>query len=518
MSDYTGLVAEVDAKTKIPDKQLEAIMTAYPSCWGYAAPFTNKQGVRKLQIATVKLPEGWSAKDIQDMKAQVQDGMPEMMEYFGKFPANIDDVCMQPFPLLENDKGNVTLCLFMEGDYDHWKKEDEENHTNLTPEYICYRDKIAPLILKLETQCRGDVNQIVKELADPVYRDILEGTFDKRGVMYFLAESGVSQLIEDQNDKRKDEDWGSVSNDIPEVPATEEVEVKEPEKEPEKELSLAEKRKLRQANADKAAQKTIEGVHATTTTSKPINQALKNSTAAAPKGPFIFTLPKSITTEAEAKTYWQTNAGTCPDMWKVKQANGTWAPSYTAGFPYEKFAKNSIIRDKYNADGTLKSSGKGFAALDDVATGKDKGPVATPVGPHPDAPRPGPAPAKIPVIPSAVRDKVLEELLKLDLKSRKIMSNDEIKAAEAKHSTFLAQLKNIPREELWRLSYEELDKLNRTYPDFGSGWIFALRSFEMQNYKPAKEPKKEETGNEPVQPEQELTLAQKRALRKKAAA
>lgn len=516
--DSKGLIVELAANTTIPGKQLEAIMTAYPTCWGYAAPTQDKQGNKRLTTGTMRLPEGCVPKDIQDMKAQLR-GTPEMMEFFGKFPDNTDDVCMQPFPLLEDDKGNTKLCLFMEGDFGDWAKEDEPNHS---PEYICYRDKISPLVNSLSEMLGGNVNKIVKKLGQTEFQDILAGTFGDRGVIYFLSDGGDSQLIEGNNDKRKDEDWGGVSNDIPEVPATEEVieEKEEVVEEPVKELSLAEKRKLRQANADNAAKQTVEGVRNTTASPKPVNQQaiksdLKNSTAApAPKGPFLFTLPQSIKTEAEAKTYWQTNFGTCPDMWKHKQADGTWIPSYTAGFPHEKSAKNSIIRDKFNPDGSLKSGGKGFAALDDVATGK--GPTATAIGPHPDAPRHGSAPSKLPIIPSAVRDKVLEELLKLDLKSRKIMSNEEIKTAEAKHSTFHAQLNNQLREELWRLSYEEIDKLNRTYPDFGSGWIFALRSFEMQNYKPAQEPKKEETVDETVQPE--LTLAEKRALRKKAAA
>lgn len=535
MSEYSGLIAELDTNATIPGKQLEAIMTAYPSCWGYAAPITDKQGHKKLLMAATKIPEGWAAKDIQDMKAQLQ-GTPEMMEYFGKFPAHIDDVCMQPFPLLEDDKGNVLLCLLMEGDYDHWKKEDEESHTNLSPEYICYRDMISPLVLKLETHCRGDVSQIVKELADPVYRDILEGTFEKRGVMHFLAYNGASQLIEGENDKRKDEDWGSVSNEVPEIKegtSPEPIEEKIPETAPE--LSLAEKRKLRQANANKAAQQTADGVHATTATPRPVSN-VKNttiseqrirettgtSTAIPPsKGPFLFTLPQTIKTEAEAKNYWQTNFGTCPDMWKHKDKDGNWLPSYTAGFPYEKSAKNSIIRDKFNADGSPKSSGKGFAAIDNLAKGSDFSTQPVPAGGKGAADhdsRPPTTPVKLPLMPTAVRDKVISEITKLDLKSRTIMSNEEIKETEKKLSTFYAQLQNTPVEHLWRLSYAEIDRLNRTYPDFGSVWLFALRNFQIQNWKRPEEPKKEETVVETVLPEAELTLAQKRALRKKPAA
>lgn len=528
MSDYAGLIAEVNAKATIPDKQLEAIMTAYPSCWGYAAPFTNKQGVRKLQIAAVKLPEGWSAKDIADMKAQVDGGMPEMIEYFGKFPDNTDDVCMQPFPLLENDKGGTTLCLFMEGDFDHWRVDDEPN---LTGEYRCYRDKISPLINKLEIQCRGDVNAILKELADPVYKDILEGTYENRGVMYFLADTGHNQIIEDQNEHRKDEDWGGISNEVPDIQINTDTTVEEEiVAEPVKELSLAEKRKLRQQNGGKPATAPAPAAQATTATPRSltagkkdttlseqtIKDSLKGSTApAASKGPFLFTLPSTIRTTDEALAYWKAQAGTCPDNWKHKDEKGNWVPSYKAGFPFEKFTKGSVIREKYNPDGSAKSGAKGFAALDNLAN--DKSSVATAVGPQPDAPRSGAAPSKLPVIPAAVRDKVIAEMIKLDLKSRAIMSNDDIKAVENKHSTFFQQLAQIPPEDLWKMSYEEIHRLNTTYPDFGSVWLFSLRNYQQQNWKAAATTtKKEETATEAVQvePQGELTLAQKRALRK----
>lgn len=534
-AQYSGLIVELSANASIPGKQLEAILNAYPTCWGYAAPVTDKKtGANKMLMAATKLPQGWSAKDLQDMKAQISE-TPEMMEFFGKMPDNIDDVCMQPFPLLENAKGGVTLALFMEGDFDHWAKEDEPN---LSPEYLCYRDKISPLILKLETMCRGDVTAIVKELADPVYRDVLEGTFENRGVIYFLADNGASQLIEGGNDdKRKDEDWGSVSNEVPEVPQVEEVKVDSTPATAKPELTLAEKRKLRQANADAAAQKTVEGVHATTATPKSVlqqkdttlsEQRLKetlntSTTASTSKGPFLFTLPKTIKTTEEALQYWKTNFGTCPNEWKHKDKDSNWLPSYSAGFPYEKSAKGSIIREKYNPDGSTKSGSKGFASLDDIANGK--APVASAVDPHPDATRPASAPSKIPVMPVAVRDKVVSEILKLDLKSRKIQSNEDIKEAEKKHSTLYAQLNNMPVEDLWKLKYEDIDRLNRTYPDFGSVWLFSLRNFQIQNWKILGEsPKKEETVNvqqelnmKAVPEPEQLTLAQKRAARKAAA-
>lgn len=522
-----GLIAELSANCAIPGKQLEAIMTAYPSCWGYAAPLkSSKTGKPVMRVAATKLPQGFSAKDIQDMKAQMEVA-PEMMEFFGGFTnPDTDEVCLQPFPVLEDASGNVTLCLFMEGDFDHWAEEDEPN---LTPEYICYRDKIAPLIAKLETTCKGDLSAILKELDDPVYKDILEGTYAERGVMYFLANNGSSQMIEGGNTFRKDEDWGSTSNEIPEVQHVTDTTVEEETVTAKPELSLAEKRKLRQQAADAAAKKTVEGVHATTATPKSVTSqknttlaeqgvkdSLKNSTTAATaKGPFLFTLPQTIKTEAEAKKYWQTNFGTCPDMWKHKDKDGNWAPSYTAGFPYEKAAKGSVIKEKYNSDGSPRTSAKGFAGLDDIATGKTDVATATSTGDGDT--RPATAPVKLPVIPAAVRDKVISDMLKLDLKSREVMTNEEIKTAEAKHPTLFAQLKNMPVEDLWRMSYAEIDRLNRSYPDFGSVWLFSLRNYQIQNWKTAEEPKKE-TGEQPVHDKPELTLAEKRALRNKAAA
>jgi hypothetical protein len=519
-AQYTGLIAELSANATIPGKQLEAIMTAYPTCWGYAAPVTDaKTGVKKMLMAATKLPEGWSAKDLQDMKAEIR-GTPEMMEYFGKMPDNTEDVCMQPFPLLENDGGGVTLCLFMEGDFEHWAKEDEPNHS---PEYICYRDKITPLVNKLNNLVGGNITKLVKELGSSEFQDILEGTFNERGVIYFLADNGASQLIEGGNDKRKDEDWGSTSNEVPEVEAPV---VEAPVEEPAKELTLAEKRKLRQQGSS-AVKPNPPGVHTvptkpaiqqkdTSLSEQRIKESLNSSTtASASKGPFLFTLPQTIKTEDEAKNYWRTNFGTCPDNWKHKDANSKWVPSYTAGFPYEKSAKGSVIRDKYNADGSLKSGSKGFAALDDIANGKTATTPTTSAGDGDT--RPASAPAKLPIMPVAVRDKVIAEITKLDLKSRKIMSNDEIKETEKKHSTLFAQLNNTPPEDLWRLSYAEIDRLNRTYPDFGSVWLFSLRNFQIQNWKILGDTTKKEEP-EATGPEPELTLAQKRAARKAAAA
>lgn len=521
--NYSGLIAELGANMTIPDDQLTAIMTSYPSCWGFAAPVTDKAGAHKLLMNATKIPEGWAAKDIQDMKAQF-NGTPEMVEYFGKFPDNVDEVCLQPFPCLEDDKGNLKLCVFLEGDFDHWGSEEEPN---LTPEYLCYREKILPLVNKLNNMNGGDVHKVIEELGSDVFKDVLEGTFEKRGVIQFLADYGGSQLIEGENNERHNEDWGSTSNEVPDLPK--DLFSFEPTKEPVKELTLAEKRKIRM-EAEAAAKGKDNGVRATTASPKSLTQvtpppakeaALSSTIASHAKGPFLFTLPANIKTVGEALEWWKAQAGTCPDMWKHKDPDNAqkWVPSYTAGFPYEKFSKGSIIHEKFNKDGTPKSSGKGFAAIDDIAT--NKGPVATAVGPQPDATRPPAAPSKFPIIPVAVRDKVLAKLDQYDLKSRKIMSNEDMAAAEKRHSSFSAQLKNMPRELLWLLEYAELDYLNRTYPDFGSAYIFALRNFEILNYKKPEEPKKKETGEYPdkqPEPPKELTLAEKRALRKAAAA
>jgi hypothetical protein len=518
-----GLIAELNANAEIPGKQLEAIMTTYSSCWGYAAPLKDgKTGQTNLKIAAVKLPEGWSAKDIHDMKAQA-GGMPEMMEYFGKFPDNVDDVCMQPFPVLEDDKGNVTLCLFMEGDFDIWVDEAEPN---LTGEYRCYRDKICPLIEKVSKLCGGDVSAIVKELQDPAWTDILQGTYENRGVMYFLANTGANYMIEGGNEHRKDEDWGALSNEVPEIQVHTDTTVEEeiPAPTEKKELSLAEKRALRAKAAEAAVKKPVEGVHSTTSSPRPVSsqkdttlseQRIKelSNSSALPKGPFLFTLPETITTSEAALSYWKENFGTAPNMYKYKDKDGNWVPSYTAGFPYEKATQGSIIRNKYNADGSPKSGLKGMAAIEAIAKGEPS--AATAKGPDPDAARSAPAPSKIPVMPTAVRDKIINELVKLDLKSRPIMSNEEIKKAEEKHSTLFSQLGNMPIEHLWRMSFEEIDRLNHSFPDFGSVWLFSLRTFQMLNWKHTEEPKKEETGTK--EPVQELTLAQKRAARKAAA-
>jgi hypothetical protein len=523
-AQYQGLIAELSANATIPGKQLEAIMTAYPTCWGYAAPVEDKQGNKKLLMAATKIPDGWSAKDIQDMKAELR-GTPEMMEYFGKFSADTDDVCMQPFPCLEDDKGNTLLCLFLEGDFDHWAKPDEPHHT---PEYICYRDKISPLVNKFNKMLNGNVAAVVKELGSTEIQDILEGTFADRGVMYFLSNAGHSQMIEGGNDKRKDEDWGSLSNEVPEVQGTTDSAVEEVMTSELPEMSLAEKRKLRQAQKEKV-KSTPEGVHTTEATPKSvtrtqnttiseqaIKEKLNSSTAVTAKGPFLITLPSIIRTVEEALTFWKTNFGTCPNEYKIKQADGTWLPSYKAGFPYEKLAKGSALRDKYNTDGSPKSTGKGFAALDDVATGKG----TDTKGPDGDSARSGPAQSRIPLMPVAVRDKVIEEIVKLDLKSRPIMSNDEVKDVEKKLSSVYAQLNNMEVEDTFKMSFEEIDKLNKTYPDFGSVWLFALRNFQKLNWKTAQpEPKQEEPTKDTVKVEElGMTLAEKRAARKKAAA
>lgn len=526
-AQYQGLIAELSAHATIPGKQLEAIMTAYPTCWGYAAPVEDKQGNKKLLMAATKLPEGWSAKDIQDMKAQIPN-LPEMMEYFGKYPDGTDDVCMQPFPCLEDDNGNVLLCLFLEGDYDHWAKADEPNHT---PEYICYRDKISPLVNKLNKLLNDNVTKVVKELGSTEFQEILEGTFADRGVMYFLSNTGASQMIEGGNEKRKDEEWGSLSNEVPEVQQTTDTNVEEETVSAAPELSLAEKRAQRKKFQELTkghpegvhttpASKSVLNIKDTTLSEQAIKDSLKSSTSVTAKGPFLITLPSTIRTADDAKAWWTTNFGTCPNEWKHKDEKSNWQPSYKTGFPYEKLAKGSVLRDKYNPDGSLKSTSKGFAALDNVTTGNK--PTATAVGPHPDpdAARSGPATSRIPVIPVAVRDKVIEEIVKLDLKSRPIKSNDEVKDVEKKLSNVYAQLKNLEVEDTWRMKFEEIDKLNKTYPDFGSVWLFALLNFQQQNWKTAAaEPKQEEPVKDTVKVEElGMTLAEKRAARKKAAA
>lgn len=513
-----GLIAEVDANQKIPETQLDAILGTYSSAWGYAAPTHDKKtGIKLLLTGSTRIPDDMKAKNIQEMKDEFKN-IPELVEWFGKIPTDGDDVCLQPFPCLEDDKGNTTLVCFLEGDFDHWTKDDETNHT---PEYICYRDKISPLVARIAKLCNGDMDKVMEELRSKEMQDIFEGTYAERGVIYFIADNGANLKIEGGNDDiRSDHDWGSASNSIPEVegpPAA-----AEPKEEP-KELSLAERRALRQA------QKNPPGVHTTDAKPRPVmNQknttlseqrlkdTLNTSTATPPKkGPFLITLPPEITSEDDAKNkFWKPHFGTCPDNWKFKDPKGNWVPSHTAGFPYDKLVKNSSLRAKYNPDGSPKTSSSGFAALDNFAKGKADAPAAA--GAKTDAPRSAPPAPRIPVMGANVRDRVIEDIVKLDLKSRKIMSNDEIKATEKKHSSLYAQLGNMSSDELNKMSYEEQVKLTTTYPELGHVWLFNLRTFQMLNKK-VEEPK-QEAGTEPAEETKELTLAERRALRQKARA
>lgn len=239
---------------------------------------------------------------------------------FGENPAILPED-MMPFDVVLDKEKDHRLALFMEGQFQGYAVP-KSTHTN---EWHCKEDALAKKLQKLYKTANAGIEGLLAELNDPVTQQDLSNFWAERGFMTLLSNSGLAVTVCNKgNIFKADYNWGTTSQSLNYV---EKTEVKVEKAEPQKELSVLEKLKLKmngtQPVVEKPAELKDEPKADTVIHNKVITEELETVGPAPEKRS-----DGTVMTNKMKSAWWMAEVGYVPDAYKksnckVQRKKGT---------------------------------------------------------------------------------------------------------------------------------------------------------------------------------------------------
>lgn len=206
----------VNPQQNVPVGYWEAALRGGANVYGAAIVEEGNIFLNRSDAPTVQ-----SLKDLRDMFFDQPLHM-----YLGNEPEPIDEQSRQPFVLLSNDAGEPLIVAFVEGDYDKHMLKDGVG----SPEFYMVQDVLNDLVSGYAEATDGDVNKIMKMLANKSSSSVINGACGDRGAVVIVANNGEFHCIQ-KNDVDNEYVWGDVSRhhgfEVADYPAKEEPVVEE---------------------------------------------------------------------------------------------------------------------------------------------------------------------------------------------------------------------------------------------------------------------------------------------------
>ena len=173
-----------------------------------------KRELRCLGIAMVKdgqiiVERRNGSIDAEGIK-QIQDAIKEeKVFHLGEYPVSFNLSDMQPFVLATNKDEEPILVAFLEGDFSNSLKKNS-SHLDVWHAAV---EGIQPTVEQLHRLCKGNIDDIVKELKDEAVASKIESLITSTGSVTFLAVNG--DIWSHSRGKQLHEfDWGAVSETL----------------------------------------------------------------------------------------------------------------------------------------------------------------------------------------------------------------------------------------------------------------------------------------------------------------
>lgn len=370
-----------------------------------------------------------------------------------------DDSQKQPYNLLTNNEGNPDLVAFVEGDYpDYHEADGSFDTTNFIKNYL------QPKIDELYEMVDQDLDRLLAALQKPMTAADINSKHSGRGVVTFMASNGVSFSIE-QNDKRKDFEWGSVSMVEGAYPAESDVQL--PLDKPAEVKStgnpLQDRLNAQKAKAAAAAAGKPEGVHETKASPTVLNGG-GTSVPATSQKVYVFAPEKACKDKSSLNNWYMKGWGFLPPKFE----EGVGVPDRATPMPLDTI-KPGVNKDgRYQIRGTLASRGRATSNVEPSAAVTA---AALPVAP-------GTTAGGFPVIPSGQKEVVTTFLKTIDLKSQTIGDPAQLAEIEKKASMFFNQYPDIdPTAFILGCPIERLEELALKWPE-----SFKLLAYTLRHY------------------------------------
>ena len=404
----SGVIVLKDKGKLVAERYWEKVLEANKSCSGFA--FASNGSVELGKLDKVD-----TLKEIQELHEAGKDF--SIVNYFGNGSVGQDD--LQPFIVLEKE-GKPMLVAFLEGSFNAYGKTDSAH----TDEYHLVHNILVPKSKQLFRLVKGDINQFMSELADPVTQSELINTTVPRGTITLVAANGAVFSFEKNEDKGSFP-WGWTSNTYGYVEKNE------------------------------AAPATVSLKNRFFGSGKPGAAAATSVPVTAKPTPPSIVPAKDVVLPSNGTVLEQEARLGAPPLEVQRQGKGArkkW---------YRNNALNGVLPVNWAENPEVPLKPKPLKSLQEIPQPKPKDTENkhVPVTPAPK-PAENPQEHKVPIIPASHKKDIVDRFLKtVDINSQEIMDPKQIQSLENKLPTFCEQVGLKGLEETFRWSFKNLVEL-----------------------------------------------------------
>lgn len=436
-----------------PDAWIEAALKEHPSCSGFAAvtdsvdeagTATGKE-MSTLHNITDKDHPAFTLAAVQDLQNNFKDET--VIGSFGRSSTVVSLEDAQPFVLLQNDDETPALVAFVAGEYPGFA----QTGSTLSPEYHLTQKYLIPKIGQLARLCDGDIDKLMQELLDPVFKGEIETKWATRGTVLFLSDTD-KYLAFELNDLKRDYPWGRVSDhcgfDVP------------------KEGSFPERTITAGKNLAKSLQRAVSG---------PVSQV--------PAAQVVGKLapPPQPDTAIPEKEYWTPPANLFGKPLK-SLIRSKHRELYGSNDLPEGYNKPGFRMEIPKGKGAIKALSDLPAVAGNTTLAKEikaAAPVATQVT---DKPQPILSPQIVEALQEDFLTRFDHTKKVVDANNALILDPDIMSAMENQLPPVWKQV-GMDLESLFSAKYPDFEDIGRKYPDFMSMLAFNMIGLLMRSYK-----------------------------------
>lgn len=193
----TGVITVTNPGFVAEEGYVEQALANNPTCMGLAVHDGEKIIISRLinpDMETVKkLGEG--TKDFQ------------VNTWMGSFPDGFLEDDVQPFSLVEDDKGNTVVAVMLDGD---WANGGPSGSTH-SDEFFVAMNHLRPMLTQLHRLTGGSVKLMIEEIDGQAGNNAITNLMVNRGAVHMIFNDGQVRTVV-KNIPEKEFDWGWVSN------------------------------------------------------------------------------------------------------------------------------------------------------------------------------------------------------------------------------------------------------------------------------------------------------------------
>ena len=204
-----GTIVIKDGDALIPDDALQVFFKKFSK--GSALAFASEGTLEMSATRSAYTSMEEALKDINDVQCPLKKET--LVYYFTNYPDKLMDEDVQPYIILadKDEKGEVDplMVAIIDGAVSDSFEPDASGHTR---EYMAVNSYLAPKLQKLYAACGEDLENLWKELSDPIVkRELISALFDDTGDLVLLDATGEVRNLSYKS-QEKDFPWGWVSD------------------------------------------------------------------------------------------------------------------------------------------------------------------------------------------------------------------------------------------------------------------------------------------------------------------